>query len=92
MSRSELIRAVAARSALSTELVEVVLGAIEDELVARAAAGEHLRSTGVLSLDVTARPARAGRHPQTGETMTIAKGHQVRIRVGSRLKRAVRDV
>lgn len=61
MSRSELIRAVAARSALSTELVEVVLGAIEG--VGRPSSGRRTPEVDGSSQPRRHRPTCACRPP-----------------------------
>ncbi len=45
---------------------------------------------GWLSVERTARAARQGRNPQTGETIQIAASNGVKISAGSKLKAAAK--
>jgi|SRR6516162_1088843 len=76
MNQSELIEKVAQATALNQaaagHAVKAVVNAILDSLVA----GEAVRVSGLGTFNVTARPAREGRNPQSGETIKIAPAKQ----------------
>ena len=86
MNQSELIDKVAQATALNQAVaghaVKAVVNAILDSLVA----GEAVRVSGLGTFNVTARPAREGRHPQSGETIKIAASKAVRFHAGKDVK------
>ena len=88
MNQSELIEKVAQATALNQaaagHAVKAVVNAILDSLVA----GEAVRVSGLGTFNVTARPAREGRNPQSGETIKIPASKAVRFHAG----KAVKDV
>lgn len=88
MNRSELGDAVAQTTGTPRAVVEEVLAGLEAELLRQVRTGSEVRWPGVFTLDVVDRPERAGRNPQTGESLTIPAGRQARLRVGTRLKQA----
>lgn len=88
MNRSTLVAAVAERADVSVDVADRVLSGIEDELVRQASLAAEVKLPGLFTLDVVQRPERTGRNPQTGEEMTIPERRAVRLRPGSRLKRA----
>ncbi len=51
--------------------------------------GDDVRLTGFGSFSVSARPAREGKNPRTGEKITIAASKAVKFTVGKALKDAV---
>ena len=88
MNQSELVEKVAQATELNTRLagkaVKAVVAAILDSL----AAGEAVRVSGLGTFNVSARPARDGRNPQSGETIKIPASKAVRFHAG----KAVKDV
>lgn len=90
MNRSELDAAVARSADLDQTTVSNVLNHLDRVLLAAAKDGAAVNWPGLLTLDVVTRAARSGRNPQTGEAMEIPEGQQVRLRPGTRLKRAAR--
>ena len=87
MNQSELVEKVAQATELNTTLagqaVKAVVAAILD-----LAAGEAVRVSGLGTFNVSARPAREGRNPQSGETIKIPASKAVRFHAG----KAVKDV
>jgi DNA-binding protein HU-beta len=88
MNQSELVEKVAQATELNTTLagqaVMAVVAAILDSLAAR----EAVRVSGFGTFNVSARPARDGRNPQSGETIKIPASKAVRFHAG----KAVKDV
>ena len=89
MNQSELIEKVAQASELNQaaagRAVKAVVNAILDALVA----GDAVRVSGLGIFNVTARPAREGRNPQTGEAIQIAASKAVRFHAGKAVKDAL---
>ena len=89
MNQSELVEKVAQATELNTTLagqaVKAVVAAILDSL----AAGEAVRVSGLGTFNVSARPARDGRNPQSGETIKIAASKAVRFHAGKAVKDAL---
>jgi DNA-binding protein HU-beta len=89
MNQSELIEKVARATELNQaaagQAVKAVVNAILDSLVA----GQSVRVSGLGTFNVAARPARAGRNPQSGETIKIAASKAVRFHAGKAVKDAL---
>jgi DNA-binding protein HU-beta len=89
MNQSELIEKVAQATQLNQaaagRAVKAVVNAILDALVA----GDAVRVSGLGIFNVTARPAREGRNPQTGEAIQIAASKAVRFHAGKAVKDAL---
>ena len=66
-----------------------VTDAVFAAITAALKSGDDVRITGFGSFSVTDRPARDGRNPRTGETLTIAASKVVKFTVGKALKDAV---
>jgi DNA-binding protein HU-beta len=89
MNQSELVEKVAQATELNTTLagqaVKAVVAAILDSL----AAGEAVRVSGLGTFNVSARPARDGRNPQSGEAIKIPASKAVRFHAGKAVEDAL---
>jgi len=90
LNKTELVAKVAAASNQSQATVDSVLNALFSTLTDSVAQGVKVSVPGYLSVERTARAARTGRNPQTGESIDIPAGHSVKITAGSKLKAAVK--
>ena len=65
----------------------------KSELIKTAALakGEKVQLPGLFTAEAVERPARNGRNPRTGESMTIPAHKAVKISASSTLKKAVAD-
>lgn len=90
MNRSELVAAVAAESGLSQADVNRVVDGLFSVLSDAVGKGTKVSIPGWVSVERTARAARVGRNPQTGETIQIAASNGVKISAGSKLKAAAK--
>lgn len=88
MNQTELAHRIASETGLSRALVEQVLGGLDRALIDAGRTQTAISWSGLFTFDVIDRPARAGRNPQTGESMTIPANAQARLKPGSRLKAA----
>ena len=90
LNRTELVAAVAAESGQSQAAVNGVLDALFSTVATNVADGVKVTIPGWVAFEQTARAARTGRNPQTGETIQIAAGHSVKVSAGTKLKAAAK--
>lgn len=90
MNKSELIDAVANSADMSKvaagKAVESMLNAVTSALKS----GDQVALTGFGTFEVRERAARAGRNPQTGETISIKASKVPSFKAGKALKDAVK--
>ena len=86
MNKTELIAAVAEQSGLSKKDAEKAVKAFTDAVAEELAKGGKVQLVGFGNFEVSERPAREGRNPRTGETMTIAASKTPKFKPGKALK------
>ena len=86
MNKTELIAAVAERAELSKKDAEKAVKAFTDAVAEELAKGGKVQLVGFGNFEVSERPAREGRNPRTGETMTIAASKTPKFKPGKALK------
>lgn len=89
MNKSELIAAVADRSALTKTAAGNALNAIFNTVAERLKKGESVNIIGFGSWEVVHRAARVARNPQTGEEIKLAAHNVAKFTPGKSLKDAV---
>ena len=72
MNKTELIAAVAEKAEISKKDAEKAVKAFTDVVSEELVNGGKIQLVGFGTFEVSERPAREGRNPRTGETMTIA--------------------
>lgn len=89
MNKSELIELVADKADISKstagDALDAVLGGITDALKS----GDSVTFVGFGTFSVSARAARDGRNPRTGETIKIAASNLAKFKAGKALKDAL---
>lgn len=89
MNKSELIDQVAEESGLSKkdagDAVDAMLNAVMNSLKK----GDEVRLTGFGTFGVSARGAREGRNPRTGETIQIKASKSPKFSAGKQFKDAL---
>jgi DNA-binding protein HU-beta len=88
-TKDELAKQVAERTGLDASRAKAALDATIAEITAQLAAGDEVKFTGFGRFTAVARPAREGRNPQTGESMTIAAKTAPKFSAGAELKKTV---
>jgi DNA-binding protein HU-beta len=88
-TKDELAKQVAERTGLDAGQAKAAVDATIAEITAQLAAGNEVKFTGFGKFSAVARPAREGRNPQTGESMTIAAKTAPKFTPGAELKKAV---
>ena len=86
MNKTELIAAIAEQAELSKKDAEKALKAFVDIVGEELKKGEKVQMVGFGTFEVSERPERAGRNPQTGEVMTIAASKTPKFKAGKALK------
>ena len=89
MNRKELVSALADKAGVSQTDADKVLDAFQGivfEVVA--VEGESLTLPGFLKFEQSARSARSGRNPSTGEPIEIPASKTAKVTAGSKLKAA----
>jgi DNA-binding protein HU-beta len=91
LNRAELVATLSDRSGQPKTAVEAVLGVV-GELVGEAlVAGDKVTLPGFLTAERVERAERAGRNPQSGQTMTIPASQGVKLSAATALKTRVRS-
>ena len=86
MNKTELIAAVAEKAEISKKDAEKAVKAYTDAVAEELAKGGKVQLVGFGNFEVSERPAREGRNPRTGETMTIAASKTPKFKPGKALK------
>lgn len=89
MNKTDLINAIAEKTELSRKDSEKVLKAFIDVVTEELQKGEKVQLVGFGTFEVSERPARVGRNPQTKEQMTIEASKAPKFKAGKALKDAV---
>lgn len=89
MNKTELVAAMAEKAELSKKDSEKALKAFIDVVTEELKSGEKIQLVGFGTFEVSERPAREGRNPRTGETMTIAASKAPKFKAGKALKDSI---
>lgn len=89
MNRMELVAAIAEKTELSKKDAEKALKAFTDVVAEELKKGGKIQLVGFGTFEVSERPAREGRNPQTGKTMQIAASKAPKFKAGKALKDAL---
>jgi DNA-binding protein HU-beta len=89
MNKSELIDAVASAAGLSKADATSATDAVLDTITGALSKGDQVTLVGFGTFSVRERAARAGRNPQTGETIQIKASKSPGFKAGKAFKDAV---
>ncbi|HSG10232.1 MAG: HU family DNA-binding protein [Gammaproteobacteria bacterium] len=89
MNKSELIDVVAEAAGLDRSDASKATEALLDGIVDALSKGDQVALSGFGTFSVRARAARAGRNPQTGETIQIKASNSPGFKAGKAFKDAV---
>ena len=89
MNKSELIDAIAAAADLPKASASRALDAVVDSITDSLKKGDPVALVGFGTFAVKERAARAGRNPQTGETIQIKASNLAKFKAGKALKDAL---
>ena len=86
MNKTELVAAIVEKTELSKKDAEKAVKALTEVVADELKKGEKIQLVGFGTFEVADRPAREGRNPKTGETMTIAASKTPKFKAGKALK------
>ena len=89
MNKTELVAAISEKAQITKKDADAALKAFTDVVSDELKNGEKIQLVGFGTFEVSERPAREGRNPRTGETMTIAASKQPKFKPGKALKDAI---
>jgi len=89
MNKNELVGKVAEFSGLTKAQAEQATDAVFSAITSGLQDGDDVRLVGFGSFSVTARAARDGKNPRTGETIAIPASKSPKFTAGKALKDAV---
>lgn len=89
LSKSEFVDRVASTADVSKSEAQKVVDAVAQVLTDALKAGDEVAWPGLGKFSVSARAARQGRNPATGETIQIAASNAPKFSAASALKQAV---
>ena len=88
MNKGDLIEKVAKECGLSKTASDQVLNSILNAITGAVSVGDKVTLIGFGTFSVSARAAREGRNPQTGDTIQIPARKIVKFKAGSKLSDA----
>ncbi|MCI6795408.1 MAG: HU family DNA-binding protein [Lachnospiraceae bacterium] len=86
MNKTELVAEIAEKAGLSKKDSEAAVKAFIDAVSESLKKGDKVQLVGFGTFEVSERPARTGRNPQTGETIEIAASRTPKFKAGKALK------
>ena len=86
MNKTELVAAIVEKTELSKKDAEKAVKSFTEVVADELKKGEKIQLVGFGTFEVADRPAREGRNPKTGETMTIAASKTPKFKAGKALK------
>lgn len=89
MNKSELIDAIAADAGISKGAAKKALESFVEHVSGTLSKGGRISLVGFGSFSVSARAAREGRNPQTGDSISIAAKNVVKFKPGAELETQV---
>ena len=88
MNKSELVDEVAEQAGLSKSEAEKAVNAVTATVTSQLSSGETVTLVGFGTFSVSARAARKGINPQTGESIDIKASNAPKFKAGKSLKDA----
>lgn len=89
MNKAELIDKVAVAAELNKASATRAVEAVLDNIAATLKSGDQVTLSGFGTFSVSARAARTGRNPRTGESISIPASKNPKFKAGKGLKDAV---
>ena len=90
MTKTELVELMAEKAGISKAEAGRALAAFEEAVTEGLVKDGKVSLVGFLTLEKKERAERTARNPQTGENITIPARNAVTVKVGSKLKEAVK--
>ena len=89
MNKTELVAAIADKAGIAKKDAEKALSAFLDTVAEELKKGEKIALVGFGTFEVSERPEREGRNPQTKQTIKIAASKSPVFKAGKALKDSI---
>ncbi|PSR11695.1 MAG: DNA-binding protein HU [Bacteroidetes bacterium] len=89
MNKGDLINKIAESAGITKSQADEALGAVLDGITEALKNDDSVTLVGFGTFSASKRPARAGRNPQTGETIQIAAKTLAKFKAGKKLTDAL---
>jgi DNA-binding protein HU-beta len=86
MTKADLIESLAAKLDLQKSLAERAVNTMFEDIEGALQKGDKVNISGFGTFAVSARKARSGRNPKTGETIEIPASKSAKFKAGKSLK------
>jgi DNA-binding protein HU-beta len=86
MTKADLIESLATKLDLQKTLAERIVNTMFDDIEGALQKGDKVNISGFGTFAVSARKARQGRNPKTGETIEIPASKSAKFKAGKSLK------
>jgi len=86
MTKADLIDSIASKLDMPKGQAERAVNTVFDDIVGALRAGDKVNISGFGTFAVSARKARTGRNPKTGESIQIAASKSAKFKAGKSLK------
>lgn len=91
MGKNELITNISKNTGISKTSCETVIDEFAEEIKKSLIAGNKVMIKGFMSIEITERPEREGRNPQTGKVVTFPAVKSVKCKVSKAIRDAVNE-
>lgn len=91
MNKAQLIQALASNYNITRKDADIAVNGIFELIINQLKKGDRVQIVGFGSFDVRERPARVGRNPMTGETISIGESRSVSFKAGKSIKDAMKE-
>ncbi len=91
MNKAQLIQALASNYNITRKDADIAVNGIFELIINQLKKGDRVQIVGFGSFDVRERPARVGRNPMTGETISIDESRSVSFKAGKSIKDAMKE-
>jgi len=92
MTKADLIEGLANKLGLNRVDAEKAVNLVLDDIITALKQGERVNISGFGTFSVSARNARSGRNPKTGETIEISASRSAKFKPGKQLKDSLNDM
>ncbi|MGA2409388.1 MAG: HU family DNA-binding protein [Candidatus Binataceae bacterium] len=92
MTKADLIEGLANKLGFNRVDAEKAVNLVLDDIITALKQGERVNISGFGTFSVSARSARAGRNPKTGETIEISASRSAKFKPGKQLKDSLNDI
>jgi DNA-binding protein HU-beta len=86
MTKADLIESLATKLDLQKTMAERIVNTVFDDIEGALQKGDKVNISGFGTFAVSARKARQGRNPKTGETIEIPASKSAKFKAGKSLK------